>query len=367
MEQPFIVYDSQIFDQQKFGGISRYFCEIMSNLQFNYDIAVRYTENHYLLNSKIKRHGIYIPHLFFKYHQQKLYQSNAKLILKLMQKHAPFVYHPTYYNPLFLKQIGNNPFVITVHDMTYEKYPDLFQDSTSIIQQKKEIITKANHIIAISEHTKKDIIETLGISPQKIDVIYHGCSLQSTISKPNLHLPQRYILFVGDRTSYKNFQRLAEAFSIIHQTDAHLHLICAGKPFSKAESELISRIGIAPHTLQISVNDQHLKELYNRALLFVYPSYYEGFGIPILEAYTCNCPVALSQASCFPEIAENAAAYFDPFSVSSMAEAIKSVIYDEAERTRLILAGKERIKLYSWEKATRQTELVYRKVAKAVF
>ena len=284
-----------------------------------------------------------------------------------MQKHAPFVYHPTYYNPLFLKQIGNNPFVITVHDMTYEKYPDLFQDSISIIQQKKEIITKANHIIAISEHTKKDIIETLGISPQKIDVIYHGCSLQSTISKPNLHLPQRYILFVGDRTSYKNFQRLAEAFSIIHQTDAHLHLICAGKPFSKAESELISRIGIASHTLRISVNDQHLKELYNRALLFVYPSYYEGFGIPILEAYTCNCPVALSQASCFPEIAENAAAYFDPFSVSSMAEAIKSVIYDEAERTRLILAGKERIKLYSWEKATRQTELVYRKVAKAVF
>ena len=367
MEQPFIVYDSQIFDQQKFGGISRYFCEIMSNLQFNYDIAVRYTENHYLLNSKIKRHGIYIPHLFFKYHQQKLYQSNAKLILKLMQKHAPFVYHPTYYNPLFLKQIGNNPFVITVHDMTYEKYPDLFQDSISIIQQKKEIITKANHIIAISEHTKKDIIETLGISPQKIDVIYHGCSLQSTISKPNLHLPQRYILFVGDRTSYKNFQRLAEAFSIIHQTDAHLHLICAGKPFSKAESELISRIGIASHTLQISVNDQHLKELYNRALLFVYPSYYEGFGIPILEVYTCNCPVALSQASCFPEIAGNAAAYFDPFSVSSMAEAIKSVIYDEAERTRLILAGKERIKLYSWEKATRQTELVYRKVAKAVF
>lgn len=251
--------------------------------------------------------------------------------------------------------------------MLTEKYPDLFQDSISIIQQKKEIITKANHIIAISEHTKKDIIETLGISPQKIDVIYHGCSLQSTISKPNLHLPQRYILFVGDRTSYKNFQRLAEAFSIIHQTDAHLHLICAGKPFSKAESELISRIGIVSHTLQISVNDQHLKELYNRALLFVYPSYYEGFGIPILEAYTCNCPVALSQASCFPEIAENAAAYFDPFSVSSMAEAIKSVIYDEAERTRLILAGKERIKLYSWEKATRQTELVYRKVAKAVF
>lgn len=177
--------------------------------------------------------------------------------------------------------------------------------------------------------------------PSKIDVIYHGCSLQSTISKPNLHLPQRYILFVGDRTSYKNFQRLAEAFSIIHQTDAHLHLICAGKPFSKAESELISRIGIASHTLRISVNDQHLKELYNRALLFVYPSYYEGFGIPILEAYTCNCPVALSQASCFPEIAENAAAYFDPFSVSSMAEAIKSVIYDEAERTRLILAGKK--------------------------
>ena len=171
---------------------------------------------------------------------------------------------------------------------------------------------KANRVIAISEYTKKDIIEILKINPEKIDVIYHGTSLRAS-QEHNLSLPEKYILFVGDRTFYKNFQLLLEAFSIVHQKNQYLHLVCTGKPFSDSELQQISNLKIASNTRQITINDKDMSELYSRALLFVFPSYYEGFGIPILEAYACNCPVALSNATCFPEIAGNAGASFHYF------------------------------------------------------
>ena len=113
---------------------------------------------------------------------------------------------------------------------------------------------------------------------------------------------------------------------------------------------------------QIKATDRLLCELYSRAELFVFPSLYEGFGIPILEAYACHCPVALSNASCFPEIAGNAGIYFDPYSEESIAESIREVIYNDRKRSELIVAGNERLKLFSWEKAARLTEKTYLKM-----
>lgn len=362
MKQSYILYDSLIFDLQKHGGISRYFCEIISRLNMPYDISVRYTENHYLAQSKISKHYTPIPHFFFKHFAQRYYHKNQRLTKRLLLETAPYLFHPTYYNLSFLKYIGNNPFVVTVHDMTYERLPEYFSGAKATIQLKKEIITKANRIIAISENTKKDIVEILNIDPKKIDVIYHGTSIQAPIRRHKLSLPNKYLLFVGDRTSYKNFQRLLEAFANIRKTTKDLYLVCTGKPFSLDEQKQISELRVEAQTIQLSVNDENLNELYNRAALFVYPSLYEGFGIPILEAYACNCPVALSNASCFPEIAGNAGIYFNPYSVESMADTIVDVINNKDECSRLIAAGKERLKSYSWEKATQETEKTYRKV-----
>ena len=112
--------------------------------------------------------------------------------------------------------------------------------------------------------------------------------------------------------------------------------------------------------MQTSTDD--LGQLYRQALLFVYPSLYEGFGIPILEAYANHCPVALSNASCFPEIAGEAGAYFKPESVDSIYETISSLLDSDGERTALIQAGKERLKRYSWQKTAEQTGQVYRQV-----
>lgn len=366
MNKPYVLYDSQIFDSQKFGGISRYFCEIISRLHIKYDISIRYTENHYLKQAKIGKHRIYIPHFIFKRRRWKLYHKNRKLTQKILQSSAPYIFHPTYYDTTFLKYIGNHPFIITVHDMIHELFPNMFKDAEFVIQQKKELIIKANRIIAISENTKKDIIRILNIDPEKIDVVHHGTSMQAPIGKHKLSLPAKYILFVGDRSEYKNFQRLLEAFATISKTDKNLYLVCTGQDFSEKELQQIAQLNISSRVIQMAIDDRYLNELYNRAALFVYPSLYEGFGIPILEAFACHCPIALSNTSCFPEIAGNAGVYFNPYSIESMTETIMDIIDNPQKRSQLIQAGKEQLKLYSWDKAVTKTEEVYQKVLKEI-
>ena len=248
-----------------------------------------------------------------------------------------------------------------VHDMIHEKFPQYVTDANITIGHKKKVITRANRIIAISENTKKDIIEIFNINPQKIDVIYHSTSMKHFSGKHKLQIPESFLLFVGDRTPYKNFKRFMETFAQIHEQDKTLFAIYTGSKLKKDEQDMLIGMGIFEYTIHIKASDQALSELYSRALLFVYPSLYEGFGIPILEAYACHCPVALSNTSCFPEIAGDAAVYFDPYSISSMSEAITKVIYNEEKRSQLIRLGNERLKRYSWEKAAQKTEEAYQK------
>lgn len=356
---PFVLYDNQIFDLQRFGGISRYFCEILKRLSIKKDIAVRYSINYYLTTYRLGKHRIPLPRFIFKHFRSIFHDQNRELSKKLLQQKNKFLFHPTYYDPYFLKYIGDNPYVITVHDMIHEKFPSSFQDVSKIISQKKEVITHASRIIAISQNTKEDIIKLLHISPDKIDVIYHSTSMKPFTGKQRLALPETFLLFVGDRTPYKNFERLAKVFSRLNTLDQNLFLVCTGMPFNQSEKLFLDELSISNKVIQIKASDKILSELYSRATLFVFPSLYEGFGIPILEAYACKCPVALSNTSCFPEIAGNAGVYFDPYSETSIFECIKGILYNDNKRTELIMLGTERLKLYSWEKATILTQQTY--------
>lgn len=361
-KEPYVLYDFQTFRMQRFGGISRYFCEIIRRLHIQYDISVRYTVNYYLTTWNLGNHHIPLFRFIYKHYSKHFEKKNYKLTLKLLQKKGNYIFHPTYYDPYFLKYIGNTPYVITVHDMIYEKFSDMLPNSETVIRQKKEVITHANHIIAISENTKKDIIDLLHIDEKKIDVIYHGTSMKAFSGKPKLKLPDTFILYVGDRMAYKNFNRFIEVFAKLKHEYPNLYIVCTGRSFKKAERPLIDNLNLWDRIIHIKASDKQLNELYGRALCFVYPSLYEGFGIPILEAYACHCPVVLSNTSCFPEIAGNAGCYFDPYSKESMYTAIKSVIDDKQKRKALIEAGSERLKLFSWDKAAQETEAVYRKV-----
>ena len=359
MKSLFIIYDYQIFEMQRFGGISRYFCEIIKRISAKHKITVRYSINYYLTSWMLEKSLILLPRFIYKRYHSFFEKKNHEITKKLLKTGGPYLLHPTYYDPYFLDYIGENPYIITVHDMIHEKFPQYVTDANITIGHKKKVITRANRIIAISENTKKDIIEIFNINPQKIDVIYHSTSMKHFSGKHKLQIFKDHKC--GDK--YKEYMETKNwLYTQINQLTINKDTIIAlYRKLKKDEQDMLIGMGIFEYTIHIKASDQALSELYSRALLFVYPSLYEGFGIPILEAYACHCPVALSNTSCFPEIAGDAAVYFDPYSISSMSEAITKVIYNEEKRSQLIRLGNERLKRYSWEKAAQKTEEAYQK------
>lgn len=349
-----VLYDHQIFSTQKFGGISRYIYEI-SNRNVYSKISVLYTENFYLKNKKadiinFKGKGRIINILNRFYSKYLIKMGNYDIL------------HATYYNNYYFN-ILKKPLVITVHDMIHEIYKGkYFKEDDPTFDLKKRACERADGIIAISQKTKEDLIEILNIDPKKIKVIYHGSNLEKKIKK--LDLPNKYILFVGGRAGYKNFNIFLEAINCVLKEDKEMSLLCIGSKFSNSEREKIKEFDIENQVKQILANDDEMFTIYKNAQCFVFPSLYEGFGIPILEAYESECPLVLSNTSCFPEIAEQAGEYFDPENIESIKSAINNVIYNEERRKELIKLGLEQLKKFSWEKTYNETIEFYKKIIK---
>ncbi|MDA3883105.1 MAG: glycosyltransferase family 1 protein [Bacteroidales bacterium] len=367
-----VLFDYQIFQEQKFGGISRYFCEIIS--RFSYEVSsiigTRMSENYYLQNlyPHICNNQIITEHDFFKTLNFKgkwrLYQIlktacplkfneynqiNKQYSIRLLKKQQFDIFHPTYYNPYFLEYIGNKPFVLTVHDMIHEKHPEYFSKKDKAAEWKKILIPRAHHIIAVSESTKQDVLEHYSIPERKISVIYHGSSLVQKIT--NIKIPKEYILFVGSREQYKNFIFLIESISHF-LLEKNIHLVCIGSPFTKQEFEMLQKLQIKQLCVSIQADDIDMYTIYSKALFFIFPSLYEGFGIPILEAFEAQCPVLLSDNKCFREIAGEAALYFNALDSSSLIEQVNTLIHNIAERNKLKQEGEKQLQLYAWDKAS---------------
>jgi glycosyltransferase involved in cell wall biosynthesis len=360
-----ILYDYQIFSIQKFGGISRYFCELIKNFpaEHNYKLAVLFSENHYLKENYelIKKRDI-LPDREFKgkhFLRKNLNSINQHYSKHLISSNKFDLLHPTYYNKYFISVL-KKPYIITVHDLIALKYRDSFFKSHYIIPHMEYVIKNANRIISISENTKKDLIEILDIDPGKIDVIYHGYN-NAGLNKKIAGVENKYILFVGLRNRYKNFKTFAKSIGNLFIREKHLKLVCVGEPFSNEELTYLSNLKILDRTIVMNADDNKLNELYSNALMFVYPSLYEGFGMPILEAFANNCPVCLSNSSCFPEIAGKAGEYFDPDSQQSILSSIEKVLYDSSYADELVLEGQNRLKMFSWSKTILETFNSYNK------
>jgi glycosyltransferase involved in cell wall biosynthesis len=220
---------------------------------------------------------------------------------------------------------------------------------------------QATHIIAVSNQTKKDIVRILNINPEKISVIYHASALKVVSS--DITLPNNYILFVGGRTQgYKNFHFFIKTISEILSLFKDLEIVCVGSSFTAEEKKMFENLQIFNRIHSINATEEELFTIYHNAKLFVFPSLYEGFGIPILEAFQAGCPVILSNNSCFPEIAGNAALYFEKSNQESLKEAIILMYTKKELRDKYIFLGTERLKSFSWEKAAKQTAEVYNKI-----
>ncbi|MBU1927526.1 glycosyltransferase family 4 protein [bacterium] len=363
-----ILYDHQIFTSQKYGGISRYFYELV--LEFSdtqgvdCEIPLLVSNNHYISDKKFVNYVDLLPNKQFRGKIRIFnYLNKANTILKLKQQKFD-VFHPTYYDPYFLKYIGNKPFVLTVYDMIHEKFSDMFSPTDKTTEQKRLLVEKATKIIAISQSTKKDLIELFGTDESKIEVVYLGNSM---FPKSNITLeyeiPKKYLLFVGSRGVYKNFERFINSITELLNQDKELFVLCTGGgKFSNSEIEQFKELGILKQILQFNLDDDSLAYFYKNALAFIFPSLYEGFGIPVLESFACGCPLLCSDVSSLPEVAGEAACYFDPYSEESIRDAVLRVLDDMNLRKDLISKGYEQLKKFSWKQTAEQTKKIYESV-----
>lgn len=360
-----VLYDHQIFSTQNYGGVSRYFFELMNYFdkykEVDFELALSYSNNYYFKNAPFSNHKTFSENKRRWGLLDLLNKRNSKSALRRKDFD---VFHPTYYDPYFLKYISKKPFVLTIYDMIHELYPQLFSDNTS--EWKRLLAQKAAKIISLSENTKRDILNFYKMDESKIKVIYLGSSLKNNDNHivPSIKLPNNYILFIGSRTGYKNFDLFIRSVTPLLKSIEDLHVVCVGSGrFSEAESYLFDKLNIEDRVLQYSINDGTLSYLYQKALVFVFPSLYEGFGIPVLEAFSCGCPVVLSNASSFVEVAGEAGIYFDPNDESSIRQAVSIVVYGgDKVRKDLQFKGLEQLKKFSWEKTAKETIAVYKKL-----
>lgn len=381
-----VLYDHQMYSIQRFGGITRYFTQIINKLpqSIEYDIAVLHSNNEYLKASNIidlKHFKPYRPMdemfggirfrgkkriLNYLYGEEiskytTVYETNKAYSIEKLKQQDFDVFHPTYYDDYFLSYIGNKPFVLTIHDMIHELYPEMMlEDSNIVMKRKRNLAKKAAHIIAVSEQTKNDIIKILDVPEKKISVVYHSNSLQR--NDMSFSIPDNYILYVGMRQGYKNFYFFIHAVTELLKEDKSLQVLCVGSPFDTLELEYLRKLGVEDRVRTRLVSDEELYHIYKKALLFVFPSYYEGFGIPILEAFNIGCPVLCSRSSCFPEIAKGAAYYFNPKDILEIQNAIRMILDNHEMREKLIVQGKKRVQDFSWEMSAKKTYFIYKNI-----
>jgi glycosyltransferase involved in cell wall biosynthesis len=236
----------------------------------------------------------------------------------------------------------------------------LFKSSDNTIELKKAAIKRSDHLICISQKTKEDLLEFYRISENKVSVVYHGVEKDSFISLPPHPLETKYFLYVGSRAAYKNFDLVLQVFSNYGQDleDCQL-LVFGGGAFSLAEKRRIYELNLEDRVRIESGPDSLLANRYQNAVALIYPSLYEGFGFPPLEAMQYQCPAIVSNASCLPEISGDAALLFDPFSQAALADAMIKVMNDGTLNNQLRELGSQRVKDFSWSRTVLETTRIY--------
>ena len=366
-----IVFDGQIFSQQSYGGISRYFVRLAEQLlalQVDVNVLAPFHVNKYLYELP----GVYVHGLrlgsFPPRTLRFFVELNRQISALWMQRLKPDLLHETYYSqkPVINKIKAR---ILTVYDMIHEKFPSEFGSNDTTSGFKRIAVTRADHIICISHSTKKDLCELFGVPSEKVSVVHLGFEHfnKGLVNKKVIKTNRPYLLYVGIRRGYKNFESTLIAIATSPQIREKFDLIAfGGGQFSTEELLLLSTLGFTSSTVkQVDGDDLLLGELYSSASAFIYPSLYEGFGLPLLEAMAHSCPVITSNTSSLPEVAGPAAQYFDPTDIQDQSKAIQAVLFNEKRRVELISSGRKRLDLFSWERCASETLDVYKQVLSA--
>ncbi|UOQ70034.1 glycosyltransferase family 4 protein [Hymenobacter cellulosilyticus] len=357
-----ILYDHQAFTVQDVGGVSRYYRALLDHAapDIHSHVPVVLSNNVYLKDRQHSRHSSFFPNLSFRGRFSLMLSLNRSASRRALRQGKFDVFHPTLTDdPYFLPEIQDKPLVITIHDMI----PVLFGEQYPLtdLPLMSRIAQRANQIIAVSEHTRADILRLLPVSPDRVTVVPHGYT--PAIAGPAT-LPEGYLLYVGTRQGYKNFDCLLQALAqLVRQPGQRsLRLVCAGGGWAtEAEQDRLQVLGLTANVQFAGlVSEAELASLYRGAAAFVFPSCYEGFGFPILEAFAQHCPVVLSNASCFPETAQDAALYFDPQQPADLAQQLLLLLREPHLRRQLTQLGSLRLRDFTWGQTAALTHEVYR-------
>jgi glycosyltransferase involved in cell wall biosynthesis len=366
-----ISFDFRIFLLQKFGGISRYFVGLFSALKdeksIHTNIICLFHLNKYL---EVENNGlwnnIYLGQIksrdFIAFNLVRLINHFGEIIYLAI--YPPDIYHITFYDRI-PQHRSSTKIVVTVHDMIYELYQEQYSGDAG--QIKRKCVEAADLVICVSENTKKDLIQLFNIEENKIVVIYLGFKefghlINSATLIPHI-LQKKFILFVGHRFGYKNFDGLAKAYASSTELNQNYQLICfGGGSFSLQELIMIKELDLEGKVFQLDGNDDLLEACYKKSSLFVYPSLYEGFGISPLEAMSCGTPVCCSNTSSLPEVVGDAAILFNPLIPEEIKSAMLVVLNSTAKQEELIEKGKLRIQQFTWEKCASETLNAYQSI-----
>jgi glycosyltransferase involved in cell wall biosynthesis len=244
------------------------------------------------------------------------------------------------------------PAAATVHDLQHELYPQFFSRAELAYRRVlyKQAVTTSRIVIAISEHARETLLRTYGLDPSRVVAIPLGIDHERL--SPGQAQRQPFLLYPANPWRHKNHARLYEAFALVRRERPELRLVLTGTGHAAKLPDGVENRGRVPY--------DELVSLYRTASALVFPSLYEGFGLPPLEAMACGCPVAVSRATSLPEVCGDAAEYFDPGSAEDMARAVLAVL-DNPEA--YVQRGLERAARFTWEATARAHEDVYRRLA----
>jgi len=370
-----VIVDGIVYGFQQHGGINTYFNEVLPRIARKYGVLVDVLVPR---NSRgqppmppiriVSRNIIPARWRSDKLAGPFLDALNSKWIELRIRCNNNSVFHSTYFTYL----AAPVPQVAMAYDMNHELFPDQYKHEWGqwLRRQYREHLRRATRIIAISEKTKKDVIRFYNIDPSIIDVAHLATNRGIFWPEQNwkrlngvngtMRMGEPYVLYVGGRWSYKNFYRLLAAFAQSAVRDKAT-LVVAGEPWNQNELMEIRSLDLeAKVRLIVEPSDDLLRVLYSCAAAFVYPSYNEGFGIPLLEAMACGTLVLASDNEVFNEVAGDAAIYFDPYDLTGVTRALETSL-DDRIRKEYIGRGFVQVAKYSWDQCAEQTHAVYRK------